>query len=264
MLFNPSSSVYDPSGFVVGGGHYIYIMGHRNLFNRNISSYNIEDVPTGLICPAYDEGAWLKNQFDFIESTSVPSQRSTRKHYVYKNAMWTTIPLSNNYTWLEEGNDVKMTICVSRPYQKWSSTAGTGVSNPQNNDLPLYKFSTKELATLYGQRRITETYMDSIYIAPNPYYGMSRGYETSQLDTRVKLINLPKKCMIKIFSMDGTLIRILEKDDVTTYVEWDLKNAANIPIASGMYLIHVRDMEYNTEKTLKFLCIQRPVDVNAF
>ena len=66
--------------------------------------------------------------------------------------------------------------------------------------------------------------------------------------------------------MDGTLIKTLPKPEGTTYVEWDLKNTANIPISSGMYLIHIRDNnpEYNFEKTLKFLCIQRPIDVNAF
>jgi hypothetical protein len=263
MLFNPTSTIYDPSGYVMGGGHYVYIMGHRDLFTRN-SDYAVEEIPQSqqsqLVCPAYDEGTWLMEQFQKTESDG----NLTRKHYIYKNVMWTTIPLSNTYEWLEKGNDVKMTVCVSRPYQKWSSTKGTGVSNPRNNNMPLYKFSTKDLATIYNQRQVAVSYMDSIYVTPNPYYGMNRGYETSQLDTRIRFVNLPKKCRIKIFSIDGTLIRMIDKDDVTTYAEWDLKNAANIPIASGMYLIHVRDEEYNTERTLKFLCIQRPVDVNAF
>ena len=65
--------------------------------------------------------------------------------------------------------------------------------------------------------------------------------------------------------MDGTLIRSFDKpDDGTTYLEWDLKNTANIPVSSGMYLIHIKDDEYHFEKTLKFLCIQRPIDVNIF
>ncbi|MDR0603684.1 MAG: hypothetical protein LBG80_05195, partial [Bacteroidales bacterium] len=258
MLFNPTPTIVDPSGYVMGGGHYVYVMGHRDLFVRN-SNYGVEDVPESpLVCPAYDEGKWLQRQFEVAETDK------TRKHYIYKNVMWTTIPLSNTYEWLEKGNDVKMTVCVSRPYQKWSSAKNTGVANPRNNNMPLYRFSTKDLATIYTQRQVAASYMDSIYVTPNPYYGMNTGYETSQLDTRIRFVNLPNKCRIKIFSMDGTLIRMIDKDDVTTYAEWDLKNAANIPIASGMYLIHVRDEEYNTEKTLKFLCIQRPVDVNAF
>jgi hypothetical protein len=260
MLFNPSSTIYDPSGYVMGGGHYVYIMGHRDLYARNSASYAIEEVlQSKSVCPIYDGGDWLHRKFNEAEA----GDKNT-KHYIYKNVMWTTIPLANSYKFLEPGNDVKITICVSRPYQKWSSTKSTGVSNPRNNNMPLYKFSTKDLATIYAQREIVKTYMDSIYVTPNPYYGMNRGYETSQLDTRIRIVNLPAKCMIKIFSIDGTLIRMIEKSDATTYAEWDLKNAANIPVASGMYLIHVRDEEYNLEITLKFLCIQRPVDVNAF
>jgi hypothetical protein len=264
MKFNPTSDVSDPSGYVMGGGHYIYIMGHRDLYVH--SDYTVTPVPANTyVCPAYDEGNWLMEKFSLIETTTDNSLRRTTKHYLYKNVMWTTIPLADdNYDFLEAGNDVKMTISVSRPYQKWSSTNGTGVSNPRNDNMPLYKFSTKELATIYNQRQVVASYMDSIYVTPNPYYGMSRGYETTQLDTRVRFINLPKMCKIKIFSMDGTLIRSFDKSDVTTYMDWDLKNAANIPVASGMYLIHIRDTEYDIEKTLKFLCIQRPVDVNAF
>jgi hypothetical protein len=266
MKFNPTSDVSDPSGteYVMGGGHYIYIMGHRDLYKRDLN-YIYEPVSSSFLCPAYDEGKWLEDQFEKIETEPNTVRRIEYKHYLYKNVMWTTIPLANdNYDFLEEGNDVKMTISVSRPYQKWSSTKGTGVSNPRNNNMPLYKFSTKEFATLYNQRQVAESYMDSIYVTPNPYYGMSRGYEITQFDTRVKFINLPANCKIKIFSMDGTLIRSFNKADATTYLDWDLKNAANIPVASGMYLIHIRDEKYNTEKTLKFLCIQRPVDVNGF
>jgi hypothetical protein len=137
--------------------------------------------------------------------------------------------------------------------------------------MPLYKFSTKGMETVRGVKDIAVSKMDSIYITPNPYYGVATGgYEISQVDTRVKFINLPKNCKIKIYTLNGTLIRQFDfsspdpSPNAITYLEWDLKNAANIPIASGMYLIHIVDNKYGTEKTLKFLCIQRPIDVNVF
>lgn len=273
MIFNPSSYLSDASGYVLGGGHYIYILGHQDLFLKNVS--NTVDTISN-ICPSYkgngdgDGGEWVKGRLEIIESST---NKPLQKMQFYKNVMWTGIPLANSSynTWLQEGNDVTISIRVSRPYQRWSSTTNTSVSDPKNNNLPLYKFSTKGLETLKNQRHIAENYMDSIYVTPNPYYGMAQAYESSQLDTRVKFINLPNTCDIKIFTLDGTLIRTLKKpDDGTTYYEWDLKNSANIPIASGMYLIHIRStkgnsgVDYNFEKTLKFLCIQRPVDVNAF
>ena len=66
-----------------------------------------------------------------------------------------------------------------------------------------------------------------------------RGYETSRLDTRVRFINLPEECTISIFSVNGTLVRRYKKDNSLTYLDWDLQNAYNVPIAGGTYICHV-------------------------
>ena len=191
------------------------------------------------------------------------NRRNILKNSIYKNAMWVGMPY--NMREIQQGTEVVYHLRVSRPYQRWSSVNNSGVQNPTNNNLPLYKFTTKNIATEYNQQSIAEAQMDSVYVVPNPYYGVAvGGYETSQIDTRVKLVNLPKSCKIKIYTLNGTLIRSFDKDDESTLLEWDLKNSANIPIASGMYLIHVRDNTYQTEKIVKFLCIQRPFDVNAY
>ena len=93
------------------------------------------------------------------------NQRNIRKNYLYKNAMWTAIPMTvgkegDINTWMPKGSSMKISIRVSRPYQKWSSTENTGVTNPTNNNLPLYKFTTKNIATQYNQRDVVETHMD--------------------------------------------------------------------------------------------------------
>ena len=97
---------------------------------------------------------------------------------------------------------------------------------------------------------------------PNPYYGFS-SYEASQLDNIVKITNLPETCTINIFSTSGTLVRQLRKDNSLTYVEWDLKNTYNVPIASGVYIIHVDAGELG-EKVVKWFGALRPVDLNSF
>jgi hypothetical protein len=48
-----------------------------------------------------------------------------------------------------------------------------------------------------------------------------------------------------------------------TYLEWDLKNAYNVPIASGVYIIHI-DAGDLGEKIVKWFGALRPVDLNAF
>jgi hypothetical protein len=104
--------------------------------------------------------------------------------------------------------------------------------------------------------------LDIIRVVPNPYYAFS-SYETSQIDNRVKVTNLPKSCTVKIFTLDGTLVRSLRKDDETTWIEWDLKNQARIPIASGMYVIHVNAPGIG-DKIIKWFGVLRPLDLDTF
>ena len=107
--------------------------------------------------------------------------------------------------------------------------------------------------------------MDLINVVPNPYYGYS-SYETGQLDNRVKIINLPKKTTIRIFTVSGTLVKTIKKSDDLTSAEWDLKNDYGIPIASGLYVIHVRTVidGVEKEKVLKWFGVLRPVDLDTF
>jgi hypothetical protein len=62
---------------------------------------------------------------------------------------------------------------------------------------------------------------------------------------------------------NGTLIRTIRKDNSQTFVEWDMKNQFNVPIASGIYLIHI-DAGPIGQKVVKWIGSLRPVDLNAF
>jgi flagellar hook assembly protein FlgD len=62
---------------------------------------------------------------------------------------------------------------------------------------------------------------------------------------------LPDQCIVKIYNISGKLIRTFKKDNPVTSLEWDLKNNKGIPIASGVYLIHV-EVEGVGEKIVKF------------
>ena len=54
-----------------------------------------------------------------------------------------------------------------------------------------------------------------------------------------------------------------ENDNVETFLEWDLKNHRNIPVSSGIYLIHINDKKGN-ERTIKWFGIMRPQDLDSF
>jgi len=46
-------------------------------------------------------------------------------------------------------------------------------------------------------------------------------------------------------------------------LDWDLKNERNIPIAGGVYIIHV-EVPGAGEKVLKWFGIMRPADLDNF
>ena len=104
--------------------------------------------------------------------------------------------------------------------------------------------------------------MDLIRVVPNPYYGSSF-YEDSQLDNIVKITNLPERCTISVFGLNGTRVRQIRKDNTLTFVEWDLRNDYNVPISSGVYIIHIDAGELG-EKVVKWFGTLRPVDLNSF
>ena len=134
--------------------------------------------------------------------------------------------------------------------------------NAKNNWDPLYTFSTEDVATRVNEVTVLEEMLEEISVVPNPYYAYSQ-YETNKLDNRVKIVNLPEVCTVRIYNLSGTLIRTYDKADPLTYVDWDLKNEANVPIAGGVYIIHV-DVPGVGQAIRKWFGVMRPVDLDNF
>ena len=146
-----------------------------------------------------------------------------------------------------------------------SSKARVVLYNPENSFNPIYQFNTNDIVASKGNNDVAKDAMELINVVPNPYYGYSE-YENNQLDNRIKITNLPQIATISIFTVNGTLVRKLKKDDAVTSIDWDLKNSFGIPIASGLYIIHVAT-EINgekKEKVIKWFGTLRPIDLDTF
>lgn len=210
MIWNPTSSFADPIGTpLFGGMHYVYVFGN---------DVNGEGTP-------YDEGEWLMEMFD----DPGPGSGATDFRNAWKTCLWVYEPfLIPNAEMFE--TDVKISARINKPYDERTV-------NGENNGFPLYRFSIDE-PTMTQQGDYLSSVLDRINVVPNPYHGYS-SYETSKLDNRVKITNVPERCTITIFNMQGALIRTYVKDDPLTSVDWDLKNYQGIPIAGGVYIIHI-------------------------
>jgi hypothetical protein len=151
-------------------------------------------------------------------------------------------------------------------------TAPTGVTynysvlSTVNKANGIYEFNTADIETHFGEETTAEEALALINIVPNPYYGYSE-YEKTTLDNIVKITNLPPKCTVSIYTLNGNLVRRFKKDDsgaeAKTSLDWDLKNEARIPIASGLYIIHV-DVPDVGERILKWFGAMRPIDIEAY
>ncbi|NTV84003.1 MAG: T9SS type A sorting domain-containing protein, partial [Bacteroidales bacterium] len=252
MKFNPTSSLTETFGNArFGGKHYVYVMSH---VTRNPSPDAVYDFP------AYDGCKYLRNIVNHFEVPAI----------VYMGAMfstvsWVGIPLAvDGKDWLE--NEARVRIRVAKPYGQYYSTKMDSalVANSQNGQLPMYRFETESVATEYNNPDKAESDLDLIQVVPNPYYAYAggAGYERNALDNRVKITNLPEQCVISIYNISGTLIRQITKDEEKTSVDWDLKNFAGVPIAGGVYIIHVKSD--SGEKIVKWFGGLRIPDLNVF
>ena len=132
----------------------------------------------------------------------------------------------------------------------------------KNGNLPMYFFSSKGLSAERNQTAVAEDALYKVNVVPNPYYAFNE-YETSPIDHRIKFINLPNKCTIRIYNVGGTLIKTIKKDNNLTFTDWNLKNEYGISISGGVYIIHV-DAPGVGEKVLKWFGALRPIDLNNF
>ena len=230
MIWNPSDDLFDNVGYpLFGGGHFIYILG------ENVGGSGM---------PAYDQGAWMYNQL----------QTETSSSYIkaWRNCLWVLAPvLAQNHTLLE--TDVRIQLRVAHPYQEQIYTN-------LNNGLPAYRFATSGLQTLVDQNFVAQEMLEEIRVVPNPYYGYS-SYENTAIDNRVRFTNLPETCTITIYNMSGQLVKRIDKDNELTFVDWTLKNHQDIPIASGVYIIHI-EVPGVGEKILKWYGAMRQIDLN--
>ena len=237
---------------------------------------------------------------DYSNSATDKNSKWSLLAEVFKDLMWVNMPLSANGTDIKKPSDipcdVKVRIRVNKPYRYGLSTTSSPlhtskaltslsvlaltftsspiddnttaslpedvVTNPQNGNFPMYTFNTNDLVPKSYDLNTAQGALAKINVVPNPYYGHS-AYEKTRIDNVIKIINLPVKCKIRIYTLAGTLIRTINKDNTDTYITWDLKNDTNVQIASGLYIIHV-DAPGIGERILKWFGVMRPYDLQSY
>jgi hypothetical protein len=245
MLWDPSDRLVNDLGIpVMGGVQPIYIFSSDQATINNFASGF--DFPAYVPSEAEGSGHFLHQKMQEIEAGN-----NTSKRQVYGSLSWIANPL------LKEGQkvlstDVKIKLRINKEYKNYTC------SN-LNQGRPMYGWSMSTDRTITGSESALSDVLKLINVVPNPYNAFSE-YEINKLDNRVKITKLPERCTISIYSVNGKLIKQIKKDSPVTYQDWTLTNHANIPVASGVYLIHV-EIPGIGERILKSFIAMRTVDL---
>jgi hypothetical protein len=256
MIWNPSDVVLDVAPGRVGNS----VRGLYNLVSGGQHYFYVTDLP-------YDEG-------EFLEGRLEPRTTTNRKVNAIREILYASFPLlTPGSELLSYGagiipNDVTLKLRVDN---KFAYAAGTD----DTNGYPTYRFSIndKSADTDLNDVQVNRA-LEMINVVPNPYYGFSV-YEDNVFETNVKITNLPSRATVTIYSLDGKFIRKYERDEAPTMLrggnrpvgerqispalEWDLRNFRSIPVAGGVYLIHIQAPGLG-ERTLKWFGVQRQFD----
>ena len=282
MKWNPTSNLgsFDNTGafnLAAGGKHYIYVFGNKANYADTIYSLSSNLVFPGDILPsdtsywgpAYDECRHIYNGLWNLNVLTASNKKVLKK--IWKDCMWVGAPLLTPGQALLD-NEVKVRLRVAKPYRQYVS----GVSGSINDNFPFYRFSTANLKPQVQQTAVATNALSLINVVPNPYYAYS-SYEINQIDNRVKIVNLPSNCVVSIYTPSGSLVRKFERNvgknnsagasypetNLDSSIDWDLKNSKSVPIASGMYIIHI-SADGIGERTIKWFGVIRPIDLDTF
>ncbi len=256
MIWNPSSRYVTDIGLqaVAGAQHWIYVF-------KNVQ-HELNDTD---FMPRYDEGQYIygmRNANGVIATSKLQD--------IFMSCTWVGSAIMNpEFSWKPASDGlvpgvVRIQIRVNKPFEKYGATQPdiedySGATNWWN---PRYAFTTKGIESFTQSSSVLTTALSDINVVPNPYYAFSE-YETNKLDNRIKITNLPEQCVVSIYNVTGTLVRQFKKADPITSLDWDLKNEKNIPISSGVYIIHI-NVPGIGEKVLKWFGVMRPVDLDNF
>ncbi len=257
MIWNPSATMLNPfdQSPVFGGKHFVYVLGTRydssNAFNKGINNP----------APLPRQSTYQTIQWVGLPTRSVNVPLLSIKDGIIPTTTRLRMRVTRPYAFFNTGATNPVNLAAPNNPNPTGGTQATGLAN---NGFPLYSFSTRDLSpTPLADNTNKNALLDRINVVPNPYYGYS-GYESSRLDTKVRIINLPTKAEIYIYSLDGSLIRSLSKSDPnSSYIDWDIRNSIGLAVASGMYIIDVK-AEGIGEKVVRWFGATRPIDITTY
>jgi hypothetical protein len=226
------------------------------------AAYDVEAVPERRLNVGFNEnnavgglvnGVWMPGRYD-----TQGGMNTTREFLFIYGSDYSTTPQA-----LYTTNDMLNTVAnVDVMYVGVPSRRGARL--PQKGDKIVlsanhvlspadeFTFSTAAPSQLAADA-IAD--VAKINVFPNPYYGFNI-VEKNQFSRFVTFSHLPEKATIRVFSLAGVMVRTIEKNDPTQFTTWNLLNDSDLPVASGVYLVHIDLPAVGKTKILKLAVVR--------
>lgn len=121
-----------------------------------------------------------------------------------------------------------------------SSEQGIALSpvNWQNAIVNVYPGMRWKLSLSGGSNELADADLNAITVVPNPFIGVNEITRGRGLQ-RIQFTQLPPVATIRIFTINGNLVRVLEHTDGSGTEEFDVRTRYDLLLASGNYYYHV-------------------------
>ncbi|MEI7812600.1 MAG: hypothetical protein WCJ01_09260 [Ignavibacteria bacterium] len=144
----------------------------------------------------------------------------------------------------------------------WRASDQFGLyTNHINVTTDVFKFTSK---TVTKSDDLAKTDVDAVNVFPNPYYAVN-SQELNKYQRFVTFNHLPINAKLRVFNLAGQLVRTIDKDPAGgQFCKWDLNTDSGLPVASGLYIVHIDMPDLGKTKILKVAVIQEQQILDRF
>ncbi len=200
--------------------------------------------------------AYQDPMFGFLSTDWIDIRKPINEQGTYQKFEEDILSNTFNYKWWDNSVPVLDDIIIcdfgGNNVLPPEGTVIRFIFNKNNKKDLIFTFTAP--SKIENDPELTKKDVERINVFPNPYYATSN-LESNRFTHFVTFNHLPRHAIIRIFTLNGNLVRKLEKNDNSQFYRWDLRNNKGLPVASGLYIILVQMPELGKQKMLKLMVI---------
>lgn len=153
--------------------------------------------------------------------------------------------------------DSLLNIGVSYYYYVTAANDGSTNTDPTCFGMPLEssKYLNRSYYPARAYRPATRS-LGNVRVVPNPFnLYQAKGFPGDA--DRLTFTNLTKRCTIRIFTVNGDLVKTIQKDDPSVFVTWSpMLTDDNLFIAPDIYVYYIEDLDSGEKASGKFVVVR--------